>query len=463
MKPLYIHNSFSRSKEEFKPLDANHIRLYVCGPTVYDRIHLGNARPIVIFDTLFRLLKHIYPKVTYVRNITDVDDKIIIRAKERDIPISQLTCETTELFHQDIAALNTLPPTIEPKATEHIGEMIAQIQALIERNHAYEAEGHVLFHVPSMDDYGMLSKLDKDAIIAGARVEVASYKKDASDFILWKPAKDDEPGWDSPWGCGRPGWHIECSAMSEKYIGKQFDIHGGGLDLTFPHHENEIAQSCCANGFKATEGFAQYWMHNGMLMVEGEKMSKSLGNFFTVGEILEKHHGEIIRLLILSTHYRKPLDWTWKSLEQSKEVLGRFYTALRNTQNLKAEPTIDEAFLDALKDDLNTAEALSIMHEITTQLNKAKGDNIALHKGKLLGCGQILGILEQKPEDWFKWQAAGDSHDDGLSDADIEALIQKRNQAKANKDWIAADTIRDELLSQGIHLEDSPQGTIWKR
>lgn len=461
MKSLHIHNSFSRKKEEFIPIDPQNVRMYVCGPTVYDRIHLGNARPNVVFDVLFRLLSHLYPKVTYVRNITDVDDKIIIRAAERNIPIEQLTQETAKLFHQDVAALNVLKPTFEPKATEHIGEMIAQIQDIIARGHAYEADSHVLFNVPSMADYGGLSHLDRDAIIAGARVEVASYKKDPADFILWKPAQDDEPGWDSPWGRGRPGWHIECSAMSQKYIGKRFDIHGGGLDLTFPHHENEIAQSCCANGYTAKEGFAQYWMHNGMLMIEGEKMSKSLGNFYTVGEILEKTPGEVIRLMILNVHYRKPLNWTWASLEQSKENLDRFYNALKNTADIDVEPIIDDTFLDALKDDLNTAEALSIMHEITTNLNKAQGSECTLYKAKLLGCAQLLGLLQQDPDDWFKWQAQG--ADVGLTDEEIESLIIERNTAKQNKDWATADNIRNKLTEKGITLEDSPQGTTWKR
>lgn len=459
---LYIYNSFARKKQEFKPLDENHIRLYLCGPTVYDRIHLGNCRPFVVFDSFFRLLQHIYPKVTFVRNITDVDDKIIIRAKERNISIDELTKETTEFYHRDLKALNVLEPTVEPKATEHIGEMIDMIKKLINKGHAYEADGHVLFHVPSMADYGQLSRLDSDAIIAGARVEVASYKKNAADFVLWKPAKKGEPGWDSPWGRGRPGWHIECSAMSEKYLGARFDIHGGGNDLSFPHHENELAQSCCAHGFSAKEGFAQYWMHNGMLNIKGEKMSKSLGNFFTAAEILERYQGEVLRLMLLSSHYRKPLDGSFDNLNQAKENMDRFYTALRQNQDIEADPTYNAAFLTALKDDMNTPEALSIMHDMTSKLNKAKNDeDKALYKGELLGCGELLGILAQNPEDWFRWRAES-KESKAFDEAEIEALITERNQAKADKNWAKADEIRDKLFAADILLEDAASGTIWR-
>ncbi len=458
---LYIYNSFSRKKEVFKPLDENHIRLYLCGPTVYDRIHLGNCRPFVVFDSFFRLLKHVYPKVTFVRNITDVDDKIIARASERNISIDALTKETTDFYHEDLKALNILPPTVEPKATEHIDEMIAMIEKLISRGHAYAADGHVLFNVPSMADYGQLSKLDQDAILAGARVEVASYKKNAADFILWKPAKQGEPAWDSPWGKGRPGWHIECSAMSEKYLGPRFDIHGGGNDLTFPHHENELAQSCCAHGFSAKEGFAQYWMHNGMLNIKGEKMSKSLGNFFTAAEILAKYQGEVLRLMLLSSHYRKPLDGSMDNLDQAKENMDRFYTALRQNAHIQADIAYNTAFLNALKDDMNTPEALSLMHEITTKLNKAESDEQkAQYKGELLGCGHILGLLQQSAETWFKWQPQ--SQENKVSDEEIEKLIAERNQAKADKNWALADEIRDKLSALNITLEDGPQGTIWR-
>ncbi len=458
---LYIYNSFSRKKEVFKPLDENHIRLYLCGPTVYDRIHLGNCRPFVVFDSFFRLLKHVYPKVTFVRNITDVDDKIIARAHERNISIDALTKETTDFYHEDLKALNILPPTVEPKATEHIDEMITMIEKLINRGHAYAADDHVLFNVASMTDYGQLSKLDQDAILAGARVEVASYKKNAADFVLWKPAKQGEPAWDSPWGKGRPGWHIECSAMSEKYLGPRFDIHCGGNDLTFPHHENELAQSCCAHGFSAKEGFAQYWMHNGMLNIKGEKMSKSLGNFFTAAEILAKYQGEVLRLMLLSSHYRKPLDGSMDNLDQAKENMDRFYTALRQNAHIQADIAYNTAFLNALKDDMNTPEALSLMHEITTKLNKAENhEQKAQYKGELLGCGHILGLLQQSAETWFKWQPQ--SQENKVSDEEIEKLIAERNQAKADKNWALADEIRDKLSALNITLEDGPEGTIWR-
>ncbi len=456
---LRLYNSFNRQKEIFTPIDENHVRMYVCGPTVYDRIHVGNARPIVVFDTLFRLLSYLYPKVSYIRNITDVDDKIIHRAADLDIAINQLTEDTTAYFHQDITALNALPPTIEPKATEHIAEMIALVEQLISKGHAYAAEGHVLFHVPSMVDYGKLSRLDQDSIIAGARVEVATYKKDPKDFVLWKPAKDTEPGWDSPWGRGRPGWHLECSAMSEKYFGPRFDIHGGGLDLTFPHHENEIAQSCCAHGYSAKEGFARYWLHNGMLMIEGEKMSKSLGNFYTLHEILDEYHGEVVRLMLLSTHYRKPLDFSKATLNQAKEALDRFYTALRKVQHItvKADEA-DDVFLQALSDDLNTAEAISRLHELTAQLNKAPTEEEqAMLKSALLASGNILGLFTHDPEAWFKNQA-----ESSLDAAAIEQLISARAEAKASKDFARADAIRDQLLKNGIILEDGPKGTQWR-
>lgn len=456
---LRLYNSFNRQKEEFIPLDENHVRMYVCGPTVYDRIHVGNARPIVVFDTLFRLLSYLYPKVSYIRNITDVDDKIIHRAAELDIGIDQLTGDTTEYFHQDITALNALPPSVEPKATEHIAEMIALIEQLISKDHAYEADGHVLFHVPSMADYGQLSRLDQDSIIAGARVEVAAYKKDSKDFVLWKPAKDEEPGWDSPWGRGRPGWHIECSAMSEKYFGSRFDIHGGGQDLTFPHHENEIAQSCCAHGYSAKDGFARYWLHNGMLMIEGEKMSKSLGNFYTLHEILDEYRGEVVRLMLLSTHYRKPLDFSKAALDQMKEALDRFYVALRKVQHITVEAgEADAVFLQALCDDLNTAEATCRLHELTAQLNKASSkEEQAKLKSMFLASGRILGLLEQDPEAWFKNQAGV-----SLDATAIEQLIVQRNQAKAHKDFAMADAIRDQLARHGIILEDGPDGTQWR-
>ncbi len=457
--PLVIYNTMTRGKEPFRPLDPDDVRLYVCGPTVYDRAHIGNARPIIVFDVLYRLLKRLYPKVTYVRNITDVDDKINARAKETGEPIAAITRRTTEMFHADIAELNALPPDVEPRATDHVAEMIAMIERLIEGGFAYEAEGHVLFSVPAWPDYGKLSRRSQDEMIAGARVEVAPYKKHPADFVLWKPSTEDLPGWDSPWGRGRPGWHIECSAMSGKYLGETFDIHGGGQDLVFPHHENEIAQSTCAN----QAPFARYWMHNGYLMVEGEKMSKSLGNFFTVRDLLDQAPGEAIRLCMLQAHYHQPFDWTADGLRQAKGALDRFYGALRNAADVPAngrdKPSLD--MLAALEDDLNTPLAVAHLHELATALNKAADPATrAQCKGRLLAAGDLLGVLQQDPEAWFKWTPPGQA---GLSDAAIQALIDARTAARKAKDFAEADRIRKELADQGVVLEDGPGGTTWKR
>ena len=372
--PLHIHNTLTRQKEAFEPIDSDHVRLYVCGPTVYDRAHIGNARPVVVFDTLDRLLRARYPKVTYARNITDVDDKIIDAAAQNGEAISDLTKRTEQAYLDDMDALYNARPTIQPRATEHIDEMIDLIRQLVKLENAYEAEGHVLFHVPSMEKYGKLSNRSRDEMIAGARVEVAPYKRDPGDFVRWNPSPDQLPGWDSPWGRGRPVWHIECSAMARRHLGKTFDIHGGGADLIFPHHENEIAQSCCAFG---TDFMAKYWMHNGYLVVEGEKMSKSLGNFITVRELLDEgHSGEAIRLTLLSAQYRQALDFNREGLKQSQSSLDRFYRALRDAAtelevesfNAAAAP---DALMAALEDDLNTPLALSVMHEIAAEQNKA--------------------------------------------------------------------------------------------
>ena len=380
--PLDLFNTLTRRKEHFEPQVAGKVGLYVCGPTVYDYAHIGNARPVVVFDVLYRLLKHLYPEVRYVRNITDVDDKIIDRASQSGEPIDSVTARTTEAYHQDMAALNALPPDIEPRATRHIAQMVRMIEKLIGQGNAYEADGHVLFSVPSMPDYGMLSRRSRDELIAGARVEVAPYKRDPADFVLWKPSSDDIPGWPSPWGRGRPGWHIECSAMAAEHLGETFDIHGGGLDLIFPHHENEIAQSVCSHGGAP---LARYWVHNGFLTVEGEKMSKSLGNFFTVRDLLGEFPGEAIRLTLLGAHYRQPLDFTRDLLRQSKGNLDRWYNALRCAEEAPSETEVPFEVLAALEDDLNTPMAISHVHALATALNKATDP---AERGAVEGRGQ---------------------------------------------------------------------------
>jgi len=452
---LKLHNTLTRAKQAFAPLDPAHVRMYVCGPTVYDDIHIGNARPLVVFDVLTRLLRRVYPRVTYVRNITDVDDKILARSQESGEPIDALTARTAEDFERVADALGCLAPDVEPRATAHIPEMIALIETLIGNDHAYEADGHVLFHVPSDPDYGRLSGRSRDEMVAGARVEVAPYKRDPADFVLWKPSNENEPGWDSPWGRGRPGWHIECSAMSEKYLGRDFDIHGGGLDLVFPHHENELAQSTCAHG----AGFAHTWVHNGYLMSEGEKMSKSLGNFYTVRELLDAFPGEALRLVLLETHYRQPLDFSKAKAAEARHVLDRLYTPLREAAEVEpAEVEAPFPVLAALEDDLNTPLALRHLHDLAGALNKAvaAGDGAAqaLAKGELLAACALLGLAQADPAAWFQ----------GLDDAaEIEAMIASRKAAREARDFAAADRIRDDLAARGIVLEDKPDGTIWRR
>ena len=440
---LVIYNTLSREKEAFAPLDAGNIRLYVCGPTVYDYVHIGNARPVVAFDTLYRLLKRRYPRVTYVRNITDIDDKIMTRASENKEPIEQLTDRTAAAYQSDMVRLGALPPDVEPRATQYVGQMVAIIERLIERGHAYAAEGHVLFSVPSMSDYGRLSRRSRDELIAGARVDVAPYKKDPADFVLWKPSTEAQAGWASPWGRGRPGWHIECSAMSAAHLGETFDIHAGGLDLIFPHHENEIAQSRSAFGHAI---MAKYWMHNGFLNISGEKMNKSLGNFFTVHELLDQYPGEAIRLLLLSAHYRQPLDFTHEGLTQAKATLDRWYGALR-AKELKAVP-VPPAVEDALSDDLNTPLAISAVHQLRDPSELKAGAG-------------ALGLLQQDAEAWFRWTPAAAA--DGPSDAEIDAAIAARQAARKARDFKESDRIRDELKARGVILEDGPKGTTWKR
>ena len=440
---LVVYNTLSREKEPFVPLDEAHVRLYVCGPTVYDYVHIGNARPVVAFDVLYRLLKRRYPKVTYVRNITDIDDKIMTRAAENNEPIERLTERTAAAYQSDMGRLGALSPEVEPRATQYVGEMIALIERLVERGHAYPAEGHVLFSVPSMEDYGRLSRRSRDELIAGARVEVAPYKKDAADFVLWKPSTDTQAGWPSPWGRGRPGWHIECSAMSAAHLGETFDIHAGGLDLIFPHHENEIAQSRSAFGHAF---MAKYWMHNGFLNISGEKMSKSLGNFLTVHELLDQYPGEAIRLLLLSAHYRQPLDFTHEGLTQAKATLDRWYGALRSKE-LTSVP-VPQSVEDALLDDLNTPQAISAVHQLRDPSELKAGAG-------------ALGLLQQDPEAWFRWMPTASAA--GPSDAEIEAAIAARQAARKAKDFKESDRIRDDLKAKGVILEDGPKGTTWKR
>ena len=448
---LQIHNTLAREKQVFEPIDAQNVRFYVCGPTVYDLIHLGNARPLVVFDVLFRLMRHVYgpDHVTYVRNITDVEDKINAAAKENNEPIEALTVRTIEQLHKDTVALNCLEPSVEPRATHHIAEMIVMIENLIAKGHAYEAEGHVLFDVVSWPEYGQLSGNSRDEIVAGARVEVAPYKRDPADFVMWKPSSDDLPGWDSPWGRGRPGWHIECSAMSLAHLGPTFDIHGGGRDLIFPHHENEVAQTLC--GVEDAE-FARYWMHNGYLVVNGEKMSKSLGNFFTIRDLLEDWPGEVLRYALLGTHYRQPLDFTIDGLTQARLSLNRFYNALRHA----GEPgtgEVPDAVSGALSDDLNTPLALSHLHELADRVFKGDAEAaMALRAG-----GNMLGLMRETAADWFV----------GGADADVVASIEERIAARVAarkaKDFAEADRLRDELKTEGIELEDGAGGTTWRR
>jgi cysteinyl-tRNA synthetase len=454
--PLQLTNTLTRRKDVFEPLDPARVRLYVCGPTVYDFAHIGNARPVVVFDTLYRLLRAIYGKahVVYVRNITDVEDKIIAAADASGEDIRSLTTRTASAYHADMAALNALPPDFEPRATEHIAGMVAMIGKLIEGGYAYVAEGHALFHVPAMAEYGRLSGRSLDDMIAGARVEVAPYKKHPADFVLWKPSTQAQPGWDSPWGRGRPGWHIECSAMGEALLGETFDIHGGGIDLIFPHHENEIAQSRCAHGGAP---LARYWLHNGFVEVNGEKMSKSLGNYFTVRQLLDEgHRGEAIRLALLSAHYRQPLDITREGLAEAKGQLDRFYGALDRTASAGAEAGVPPAFLQAaLEDDLNTPLALAQLHEALGALNKAAGEaDQRRARAALLAGGELLGLLQQDPGTWLRGD--GDA-------AWIEERIAARTAARKSRDFAAADRIRHEIEEAGYLLKDGPTGTEWRQ
>ena len=455
---LSLYNSMTRSKQPFQPIDSQRVTMYVCGPTVYNRVHIGNARPAVVFDTLYRLLMSLYPNVQYARNITGIDDKIMKTAAELGEDISVLSTRYAEAYFDDMQALNNLPPTIVPYATQHIPEMIDMISRLVAKAHAYESEGHVLFAVQSMADYGKLSGRSLDDMLAGARVEVASYKKYAGDFILWKPSADDEPGWDSPWGRGRPGWHLECSAMIEKHLGESIDIHGGGQDLIFPHHENEIAQSCCAHDGKPV---ANVWMHNGFINIEGEKMSKSLGNFRMVNDLLEQYPGEVLRYVILSAHYRSEQNFGKDLLDSAWRSLDALYGFLRTQVGIEAAAVdiADTHAYAALLDDLNTPVAISELHKLAREMNAADGDALAEAKGRLLAVAGLMGLLQQDPEQWFTHSRGGSD----ISAEEIEVLIAKRNQAKADKDYAGADGVREELKSMGVVLEDSREGTKWRR
>lgn len=445
---LRLHNSHQRTTVPFTPDDATNVRIYFCGPTVYDRVHLGNLRSMLSADILVRLLRALYPRVTYVRNITDIDDKIIQRAQENGEDIASLTERTTQDFHDDLAALNILPPTIEPKATQHIPAMLEMIGRLIAQGHAYEADGHVLFDVTSFPGYGALSGRSLEDMLAGARVEVAGYKRNPGDFVLWKPSNEDEPGWDSPYGRGRPGWHIECSAMAERYLGESFDIHGGGNDLLFPHHENERAQSLCCYPHSH---FARHWVHTGMLLSGGEKMSKSLGNFHTIHEVLERTPAEALRLLFLGSHYRSTLDFTWEKLDEARRIMDRFYRALEKTPSTGAG-TVPADVLDALCDDLNTPLALSVLHRHADAALEGQQEAANL----LLAGGQLLGLFSMSPADWFQGGTE-------LDPAAIEALIEKRLAARKARDFALADQIRNDLAEKGILLEDGPAGTTWRK
>ncbi len=460
---LKIFNTLTRQKEEFKPIHKGKIGMYVCGITIYDLCHIGHGRTFVAFDAITRYLRYLGYDVNYVRNVTDVDDKIIKRAIENNETCEQLTTRMLAEMHKDFDALNILRPDSEPRATHHIAEIIALTETLIKRGHAYVAEnGDVMFAIDTDPDYGLLSRQDLEQLQAGARVEVANVKRNPMDFVLWKMSKPGEPSWTSPWGEGRPGWHIECSAMNGKELGHHFDIHGGGSDLMFPHHENEIAQSTCAHDGP----YVNYWMHSGMVMVDKEKMSKSLNNFFTIRDVLAYYDAETVRYFLLSGHYRSQLNYTEENLKQARTALERLYTSLRGT-DANAQPADGEAFeaqfIEAMNDDFNTPEAYSVLFDLAREVNRLKTVNMEAANGLaavLRKLAKVLGLLEQQPEHFLQSGAQADDADEVEK---IEALIQQRNDARKNKDWAAADAARDALTAMGIVLEDGPQGTTWRR
>ncbi|MGE4062703.1 MAG: cysteine--tRNA ligase [Rhodospirillaceae bacterium] len=455
--PLQLYSTLTRRKEEFKPADPNRVTMYVCGPTVYGYTHIGNARPAIVFDVLYRLLKDRYPLVVYARNITDVDDKINATAKQEGVSIDVIARKFAEIWHEDMDAMNVLRPTIEPHATQHIPQMLHMIEELIERGHAYAAEGHVLFHVPSYEKYGALSGRHRDDMIAGARVEVAPYKKDPADFVLWKPSPPDLPGWDSPWGRGRPGWHIECSAMIDAHLGETIDIHGGGHDLIFPHHENELAQSTCSHGGTR---FVGIWMHNGFLTMNREKMSKSVGNIISSREALRSTPGEALRWAILSAHYRQPLDWSDDTTAQAKRTLDRLYGTLEQVKDVKdTDEDPPEAFMAALEDDLNTPAAMAEIAALARALNSATDESDkARLKGQLLAAGALLGVLQQDPAAWF----AASPKAKLVDVAEVERLLAARAEARKARNFAEADRLRAALDNLGVVIEDRPDGAKWR-
>jgi len=449
MKELKIYNSLTKKKENFIPINRDKIGMYVCGPTVYDYPHIGNARPLVVFDVLYRLLIKIYGtnKVTYVRNITDIDDKIIESSKKNKKSINELTETITKSFHEDCRYLYCLNPTFEPKATEHIKEMVGMVSNLLKNNHAYENNNHVYFSVSSFKKYGKLSNKNFEQLVAGSRIEVSEYKKDPLDFVLWKPSVEKDPGWDSPWGRGRPGWHLECSVMSEKFLGKQFDIHGGGLDLVFPHHENEIAQSCCAN---KTENFANYWLHNGFVTFDKEKMSKSIGNIVTINKLRENVNGQVVRLALLSSHYKQPLDWNEKLIIESKNTLDRWYNQWEQTPSEK----IEDEVLEPLLEDLNTPKYIAKLHSLYDEVKKES----RISKVKFTTACNLIGLLESTPLTWKDFKKNQSAIDENF----INKKIEDRNIARKKGDFNKADVIRKELEDNGVIIEDKQDKTIWK-
>lgn len=462
---LYLYNTESRTKEPFEPLDPQRVTMYVCGPTVYNYIHIGNARPAVVFDTLFRLLKILYPEVIYARNFTDIDDKIMKQAQQEGVDIEVVSERYVNAYIDDVSALNTLQPTYAPRATHHLDGMVAIIKNLMDNKHAYEVDGEVLFDVQSLPDYGSLSKQNLAELRAGAseRVDVDDesfrYKKHPADFVLWKPSTPDEPGWDSPWGRGRPGWHTECVVMIHELLGDTIDIHGGGRDLIFPHHENELAQSVCVHHGKP---YVRYWLHNAFINFDGEKMSKSLGNFTLVRDLLTLHKGEVLRFALLSAHYRSEQDFTGELLAQAKASLDALYTALRDAAEVSEDPTAaveDSPVFQALLDDLNTPIAISHLHQLAKELNKAEGAERSRLKTWLLKSAEVLGLLQDDPIQWFKTSASMGV----ISEAEIESLIAARDRAKQAKDYNEADRIREQLKEAGVVLEDSREGTSWRR